>query len=155
MTDHPLVAVVMGSKSDAAVMQGCLDALNDLGIPHETAVLSAHRTPEKVRGFALSARERGIEVIIAGAGGSAALPGAIKAYTALPVIGVPIDSSALKGMDALLAMAQMPPGVPVATVAVGAWGARNAALLAAEILALSHDDVRRAYDDYRRRLAEG
>ena len=153
--DHPLVAVVMGSKSDAAVMQGCLDTLKELGIPHETAVLSAHRTPEKVREFALSARERGIEVIIAGAGGSAALPGAIKAYTPLPVIGVPIDSSALKGIDALMAMAQMPPGVPVATVAVGAWGARNAALLAAEILALRYEDVRRAYEDHRRRLAEG
>jgi len=154
MTD-PLVAVVMGSKSDAALMQGCLDTLKELGIPHETAVLSAHRTPDKLREFALSARERGIEVIIAGAGGSAALPGAIKAYTPLPVIGVPIDSSALKGLDALLAMAQMPPGVPVATVAVGAWGARNAALLAAEILALRHEDIRRAYDDYRRRLTEG
>ena len=153
--DHPLVAVVMGSKSDAAVMQGCLDTLKELGIPHETAVLSAHRTPDKLREFALSARERGIEVIIAGAGGSAALPGAIKAYTPLPVIGVPIDSSALKGIDALMAMAQMPPGVPVATVAVGAWGARNAALLAAEILALRHEDIRRAYDDYRRRLTEG
>jgi phosphoribosylaminoimidazole carboxylase PurE protein len=136
-------------------MQGCLDTLKELGIPHETSVLSAHRTPDKLREFALSARERGIEVIIAGAGGSAALPGAIKAYTPLPVIGVPIDSSALKGVDALLAMAQMPPGVPVATVAVGAWGARNAALLAAEILALRHEDIRRAYDDYRRRLAEG
>jgi phosphoribosylaminoimidazole carboxylase PurE protein len=136
-------------------MQGCLDTLKELGIPHETSVLSAHRTPDKLREFALSARERGIEVIIAGAGGSAALPGAIKAYTPLPVIGVPIDSSAFKGVDALLAMAQMPPGVPVATVAVGAWGARNAALLAAEILALRHEDIRRAYDDYRRRLAEG
>jgi phosphoribosylaminoimidazole carboxylase PurE protein len=145
----------MGSKSDAAVMQGCLDTLEELSIPHETAVLSAHRTPDKLREFALSARERGIEVIIAGAGGSAALPGAIKAHTPLPVIGVPIDSSALKGLDALLAMAQMPPGVPVATVAVGAWGARNAALLAAEILALQHEDVRRVYEDYRRRLAEG
>jgi phosphoribosylaminoimidazole carboxylase PurE protein len=155
MSEPPLVAVVMGSKSDSAVMQGCLDTLNELGIPHETAVLSAHRTPDKVREFALSARERGIEVIIAGAGGSAALPGAIKAYTPLPVIGVPIDSSGLKGVDALLSMAQMPPGVPVATVAVGAWGARNAALLAAEILALRHEDIRRAYEDYRRRLAEG
>jgi 5-(carboxyamino)imidazole ribonucleotide mutase len=155
MSESHLVAVVMGSKSDAAVMQGCMDALTELSIPHETAVLSAHRTPEKVREFALAARERGIEVIIAGAGGSAALPGAIKAYTPLPVIGVPIDSSALKGMDALLAMAQMPPGVPVATVAVGAWGARNAALLAAEILALRHEGIRRAYDDFRRRLAEG
>jgi phosphoribosylaminoimidazole carboxylase PurE protein len=136
-------------------MQGCLDTLKELAIPHETAVLSAHRTPDKLREFALSARERGIEVIIAGAGGSAALPGAIKAYTPLPVIGVPIDSSALKGVDALLSMAQMPPGVPVATVAVGAWGARNAALLAAEILALRHEDIRRTYEDYRRRLAEG
>ena len=154
-TKRPLVAVVMGSKSDASVMQGCLDALEQLGIPYETEVLSAHRTPEKVREFALSARERGIEVVIAGAGGSAALPGAIKAYTALPVIGVPLESSALKGVDALLAIAQMPPGVPVATVAVGAWGARNAALLAAEILALRHEDVRRAYEDHRRRLAEG
>jgi len=154
-SNSPLVAVLMGSRSDAGLMQGCLDTLKELGIPHETAVLSAHRTPDKLREFALSARERGIEVIIAGAGGSAALPGAIKAYTPLPVIGVPIDSSALKGVDALLAMAQMPPGVPVATVAVGAWGARNAALLAAEILALQHEDIRRAYDDYRRRLAEG
>ena len=155
MGDHALVAVVMGSKSDASVMQGCLDALEQLGIPHETAVLSAHRTPEKVREFAVSARERGIEVIIAGAGGSAALPGAIKAYTSLPVIGVPLESSALKGVDALLAIAQMPPGVPVATVAVGAWGARNAALLAAEILSLRHEDVRRAYEHHRRRLTEG
>jgi phosphoribosylaminoimidazole carboxylase PurE protein len=153
--DRPLVAVLMGSRSDAGLMQGCLDTLKELGIPHETAVLSAHRTPDRLREFALSARERGIEVIIAGAGGSAALPGAIKAYTPLPVIGVPIDSSALKGIDALLAMAQMPPGVPVATVAVGAWGAHNAALLAAEILALRHEDIRRAYEDYRRRLAEG
>ena len=153
--DYPLVAVLMGSRSDAALMQGCLDTLKELDIPHETAVLSAHRTPDKLREFALSARERGIEVIIAGAGGSAALPGAIKAYTPLPVIGVPIDSSALKGVDDLMAMAQMPPGVPVATVAVGAWGARNAALLAAEILALQHEDIRRAYEDYRRRLAEG
>jgi 5-(carboxyamino)imidazole ribonucleotide mutase len=136
-------------------MQGSLDALEQLGIPYETEVLSAHRTPEKVREFALSARERGIEVIIAGAGGSAALPGAIKAYTSLPVIGVPLESSALKGVDALLAIAQMPPGVPVATVAVGAWGARNAALLAVEILALRHEDIRRRYEDYRRRLSEG
>ncbi len=155
MTGSPLVAAVMGSKSDAPVMQGCLDALEQLGIPYETAVLSAHRTPERVREFASSARERGIEVVIAGAGGSAALPGAIKAYTPLPVIGVPLESSALKGVDALLAIAQMPPGVPVATVAVGAWGARNAALLAAEILALRHEDIRTAYESFRRRQAEG
>ena len=151
----PLVAVLMGSKSDAPLMQECLDLLAKLGIPHESPVMSAHRTPDKVREFASSARERGLEVIIAAAGGSAALPGAVKAYTALPVIGVPVPSSELKGIDALYAMAQMPPGTPVATVAVGSWGARNAALLAAEILALKHEDVRRAYDDYRRGLASG
>ena len=151
----PLVAVVMGSKSDAPLMQECLDLLEKLGIAHESHVMSAHRTPDKVRDFAASARERGIEVIIAAAGGSAALPGAVKAHTPLPVIGVPVPSSELKGVDSLYAMAQMPPGVPVATVAIGSWGARNAALLAAEILALGHDDVRRAYDDYRRELAAG
>ena len=155
MTTTPIVAVIMGSKSDAPLMQECLDLLDKLGIPHEAHVMSAHRTPDKVRDFASKARERGIEVIIAAAGGSAALPGALKAHTPLPVIGVPVPSSELKGLDSLYAMAQMPPGVPVATVAIGSWGARNAALLAAEILALSHDDVRRAYDDYRRELAAG
>jgi len=150
-----LVAVLMGSKSDAPLMQECLDLLKKLGIAHEAHVMSAHRTPDKVREFASSARERGIEVIIAAAGGSAALPGALKAHTPLPVIGVPVPSSELKGLDSLYAMAQMPPGVPVATVAIGSWGARNAALLAAEILALRHEDVRRAYDDYRRELAAG
>ena len=151
----PLVAVVVGSKSDAPLMQECLDLLKKLGIAHESHVMSAHRTPDKVRDFAASARERGIEVIIAAAGGSAALPGAVKAHTPLPVIGVPVPSSELKGVDSLYAMAQMPPGVPVATVAIGSWGARNAALLAAEILSLKHDDVRRAYDDYRRQLQSG
>jgi 5-(carboxyamino)imidazole ribonucleotide mutase len=151
----PLVAVVMGSKSDAALMQETLDLLEKLGIAHEAHVMSAHRTPEKVREFASAARERGIEVIIAAAGGAAALPGAVKAYTTLPVIGVPVPSSELKGVDALYAMAQMPPGTPVATVAVGSWGARNAALLAAEILALKHEDVRKAYEGYRQELASG
>ncbi len=150
-----LAAVIMGSKSDAPLMQECLNLLSKLGIPHESHVMSAHRTPDKVRDFATSARERGIEVIIAAAGGAAALPGALKAYTPLPVIGVPVPSSDLKGVDALYAMAQMPPGTPVATVAVGSWGARNAALLAAEILALKHEDVRRTYDEYRRDLASG
>src|SRR3990172_343413 len=130
----PLVAVLMGSKSAAPLMQETLDLLDRLGIPHESHVMSAHRTPDKVREFASSARERGVEVIIAAAGGSAALPGAVKAYTSLPVIGVPVASSELKGIDALYAMAQMPPGTPVATVAVGSWGARNAALLPADIL---------------------
>jgi 5-(carboxyamino)imidazole ribonucleotide mutase len=152
---NPLVAVVMGSKSDAPTMQECLDTLEKLAIPHETHVISAHRTPDKVREFAQGAAGRGIRVIIAGAGGSAALPGALKAYTSLPVIGVPLASSDLKGVDALLAIAQMPPGVPVATVAVGSWGARNAALLAAEILALSDDAVRKSYEGYRKGLASG
>ncbi len=150
-----LVAVLMGSKSDTPLMQECLDLLTKLGIAHESHVMSAHRTPDKVRDFAAGARDSGIEVIIAAAGGSAALPGAVKAHTALPVIGVPVPSSELKGLDSLYAMAMMPPGVPVATVAIGSWGARNAALLAAEILALKHDDIRRAYDDYRRQLASG
>jgi 5-(carboxyamino)imidazole ribonucleotide mutase len=145
----------MGSKSDAPTMQECLDTLDKLGIAYETQVMSAHRTPDKVREFAQSAAERGIRVIIAGAGGSAALPGVIKAYTSLPVIGVPLASSDLKGVDALMAIAQMPPGVPVATVAVGKWGAHNAALLAAEILALSDAKVRKAYEDYRQGLASG
>ncbi len=151
----PLVAVVMGSKSDAEVMQDCLDLLDRLGISCETQVMSAHRTPDKVRQFAQSAAERGVRVIIAGAGGSAALPGIIKAYTWLPVIGVPLASSELKGVDALMAIAQMPPGVPVATMAVGKWGARNAALLAAEILALSDRKVQKAYEAYREEMASG
>lgn len=150
-----LVAVLMGSKSDAPLVQECLDLLSALGIEHESHVMSAHRTPDKVRDFASSARERGIEVIIAAAGGSAALPGAVKAYTTLPVIGVPVPSSELKGIDALYAMAMMPPGTPVATVAIGSWGARNAALLAAEILSLGHEDIRKTYEDYRRKLAAG
>jgi 5-(carboxyamino)imidazole ribonucleotide mutase len=148
-----LVAVVMGSKSDAPLMQECIDLLARLGIPNESHVMSAHRTPERVREFASEAQAAGIEVIIAAAGGAAALPGAVKAYTTLPVIGVPVPSSELKGVDALYSMAQMPPGTPVATVAIGSWGARNAALLAAEILALKHEDVRQAYAAYRKELA--
>lgn len=152
---EPLVAVVMGSKSDAPLMEECLNTLKKLGIPHMSEVMSAHRTPDKVAAFAKSARDNGIEVIIAAAGGAAALPGAIKAHTPLPVIGVPVASSELGGIDALYAIVQMPPGVPVAAVAVGSWGARNSALLAAEILALKHDDIRKAYDDYRAALASG
>ena len=150
-----LVAVLMGSKSDREAMQPCIDALAGFKIEHEVHVMSAHRNPDRVREFCSSARERGFEVIIAAAGGAAALPGACKAYTPLPVIGVPLASSELKGIDALYSMVQMPPGMPVATVAIGAWGARNAAMLAAEILALKHDDIRRAYDKYRESLASG
>lgn len=150
-----LVAVLMGSKSDMEVMQPCMDTLTKFQIEHEVHVMSAHRNPDKVREFVSSARERGFEVIIAAAGGAAALPGVCKAYTPLPVIGVPLASSELKGVDALYSIVQMPPGMPVATVAIGAWGARNAATLAAEILALKHDHIRRAYDAYRESLASG
>jgi 5-(carboxyamino)imidazole ribonucleotide mutase len=150
-----LVAVVMGSKSDMDVMQGCMDTLTKFSIEHEVHVMSAHRTPDRVREFISSARDKGFEVIIAAAGGAAALPGVCKAYTPLPVIGVPLASSELKGVDALYSIVQMPPGMPVATVAVGGWGARNAATLAAEILSLKHEDVRRAYDAYRESLASG
>ena len=149
----PLVAIVMGSKSDEAMAQETAKALDSLGISYETKVISAHRNPEGVRQYALSARERGIEVIIALAGGSAALPGVLASWTTLPVIGVPLASSELKGVDALHAIAQMPPGVPVACVAVGSWGARNAAYLAAAILSLKHDKIRQAYEDYKKGLA--
>ncbi|RLC93280.1 MAG: 5-(carboxyamino)imidazole ribonucleotide mutase [Chloroflexi bacterium] len=159
MTDSrqgsPLVGVVMGSKSDEALMQSATDMLQQLGISHEVSILSAHRTPEKTRDYARSARTRGIEVIIAAAGGSAHLPGVIASWTTVPVIGVPLPTSDLKGIDALLSIAQMPGGVPVACVAVGSAGARNAALLAAQILGLRYEEARRAYEDYRNRLAEG
>ena len=150
---NPLVAVLMGSKSDMDVMQPCMQTLKEFGIAHEVHVMSAHRSPDKLREFVSSARERGFEVVIAAAGGAAALPGACKAYTPLPVIGVPLASSELKGIDALYSIVQMPPGMPVATVAVGSWGARNAAVLAAEILSLSHDDIRAKYDEYRASLS--
>lgn len=149
----PKVAILMGSKSDMETMQTCADTLKQFGIEHEMHVMSAHRTPEKVRQFVTAARNNGYEAIIAAAGGAAALPGVCKAYTPLPVIGVPLASSELKGIDALYSIVQMPPGMPVATVAIGAWGARNAACLAAEILALKHDAVREAYDAYRASLA--
>lgn len=149
----PLVGIVMGSKSDAALMQPALDTLNQLGIEYEVSVLSAHRTPEKARQYGLGARERGLEVIIAGAGGAAHLPGVLASWTSIPVIGVPIPTNDIKGLDALLSIVQMPAGVPVACVALGSAGAKNAAYLAAEILGLKHDRIREAYEDYRRELS--
>lgn len=131
-----------------------LDILKEFGIEHEVNVISAHRTPEKARKYAQEARGRGIEVIIAAAGGAAHLPGVMASWTTLPVIGVPLATSELKGIDALYAIVQMPAGIPVATVAVGAAGARNAAYLAAEILGLKHDKIRKAYDDYRKALQD-
>ena len=148
----PLVAVVLGSRSDEPLIQDTLDILNQMEIEHEMVVASAHRTPDKVREFAQSARGRGVEVIIAAAGGSAGLPGVVASWTTLPVIGVPLPTSDLKGVDALYAIAQMPPGIPVACVAVGSWGARNAAYLAAQILGNKHERIRQAYEDYREGL---
>ena len=148
----PLVGVVMGSRTDEPVMQETSEVLKSFGVDHEVVVMSAHRTPDKVREYAEAARGRGIEVLIAGAGGSAALPGALAAWTTLPIIGVPLPSSELKGVDSLYAIAQMPPGVPVACVAIGSWGARNAAFLAAQILGVKHESARQAYEDYRTSL---
>ena len=148
----PLVAVVMGSKSDAEVMQATLDTLDSLGIDYEVNVISAHRNPEKAKQFALAASERGIEVIIAAAGGAAHLPGVLASWTTLPVIGVPLATSELRGIDALYSIVQMPAGVPVATVAIGTAGAKNAAYLAAQIIGLKHDNIRNAYKKYRSQL---
>lgn len=148
----PLVAVIMGSKSDAAAIKPTLDTLDALGISYEAKVISAHRKPEKVRQFGLAARSRGIEVIIGAAGGAAHLPGVLASWTTLPVIGIPISSGELKGVDALYSIVQMPAGIPVATVAIGPAGAKNAAYLAAEILGLKYDNIREAYDNYRQQL---
>lgn len=152
--NRPQVAVVMGSASDSEVMKGCVEILKDLGVPHEVKILSAHRTPDLTRAYAVSAAERGIEVIIAAAGWAAHLAGAIAANTTLPVIGVPIDSSPFKGLDALLSTVQMPSGIPVATVAVGSGGAKNAGLLAAQILALKYPAVAERVTDHRKNLTE-
>ena len=148
----PLVGIIMGSKSDEGVVGEAAEVLEQLGVEHEVVVASAHRTPDKVRDYGQSARERGIEVLIAAAGGSAGLPGVLASWTTLPVIGVPLTSSDMNGVDSLYAIAQMPPGIPVACVAIGSWGARNAAFLAAQILGNKHDDIRQAYDDYREGL---
>ena len=150
----PLVGVIMGSASDEPVVQETVAALEQMEIDYEVRVMSAHRTPERVQEYALQARDRGIEVLIAAAGGSAALGGVLASWTTLPVIGIPLASSELNGMDSLMATAQMPPGIPVACMAVGSWGARNAAYFAAEILGLKHEKIREAYEDYRQQLRD-
>jgi 5-(carboxyamino)imidazole ribonucleotide mutase len=144
-----IVGVVMGSKSDWETMQKAADVLNEFGVPHERRIVSAHRTPTMMSEYASTAAARGLAVIIAGAGGAAHLPGMIAAQTVLPVIGVPIQSAALNGLDSLLSIVQMPKGVPVATVAIGAAGAANAALLAIAILATSRPDLRAKLEQYR------
>ena len=133
----PLVGIIMGSQSDWATMSSAADTLDALGVPHETAIVSAHRTPDRLYGYARAAAERGLKVVIAGAGGAAHLPGMMAALTALPVLGVPVRSKTMDGLDSLLSIAQMPAGVPVGTLAIGEAGAVNAALLAAAILGLS------------------
>jgi 5-(carboxyamino)imidazole ribonucleotide mutase len=145
----PLVAVIMGSKSDWEVMRAASDTLNDFGVPHENRVLSAHRTPELAAEFASGAEGRGLEVIIAGAGGAAHLAGVTAAYTVLPVLGVPMESASLKGLDSLLSTVQMPGGIPVGTLAIGKAGAKNAALLAIAILANHRPELREKLHRFR------
>ena len=145
----PLVGIIMGSRSDWETMRHAADTLSSLGVPHETKVVSAHRTPERLYDYARSARERGLKVIIAGAGGAAHLPGMAASMTSLPVLGVPVESQALKGMDSLLSIVQMPAGIPVGTLAIGRAGAVNAGLLAAAILAGSDEKLAERLDAFR------
>src|SRR5437870_4489795 len=149
MTDRPLVGIIMGSKSDWETMSHAADTLQGLGVPFEVRVVSAHRTPDALLEYAESAERRGLEVIIAAAGGAAHLAGVTAAKTLLPVLGVPMESKALKGLDSLLSIVQMPAGVPVGTLAIGRAGAVNAALLAAAILANKYREVREAVRGYR------
>jgi len=151
--NSPLVGVIMGSKSDWDTMAQADQVLTDFGIPHECQVVSAHRTPSWMAEYATTAAGRGLEVIIAGAGGAAHLPGMCASHTILPVIGVPVQSAALNGLDSLLSIVQMPKGVPVATVAIGASGAANAGLLAVAILATSRPERRAKLQAYRDKLA--
>ncbi|MBX3289046.1 MAG: 5-(carboxyamino)imidazole ribonucleotide mutase [Acidobacteria bacterium] len=149
MAKKPIVSIIMGSKSDWPTMEHASLMLNEFGVQHETEIVSAHRTPDLLFEFAKSAEERGIEVIIAGAGGAAHLPGMCASQTVLPVLGVPVESRALKGLDSLLSIAQMPAGVPVGTLAIGEAGAKNAALLAISILANSRPALRKKLHDFR------
>lgn len=150
----PLVGIVMGSRSDWATMRAAAEVLDELGVAHETRIVSAHRTPKRLYDYAENARGRGIKVVIAGAGGAAHLPGMIASLTTLPVLGVPVESKALKGLDSLLSIVQMPGGVPVGTLAIGEAGARNAGLLAAAIVALGDDAVRQRLDAWRARQTD-
>lgn len=150
----PRVGIIMGSRTDRDFVKPAIDMLEQLGIDYEVSIISGHRNPERVREYGLSAAEQGIDVIIAAAGGAAQLPGILASWTVVPVIGVPLPTSDLKGVDALLSIAQMPGGVPVACVGIGTSGARNAALLAAQILATKSDEIKAAYRKYKMDLAE-
>lgn len=149
MADTPVVGIIMGSQSDWSTMHHAADTLETLGVAHEVKIVSAHRTPERMREYAQTARDRGLKVIIAGAGGAAHLPGMTAAMTPLPVFGVPVESKALSGMDSLLSIVQMPAGVPVGTLAIGRAGAINAALMAASVVALENAAVAEALDGWR------
>ena len=153
MSERAKVGIIMGSKSDWATMKLAADTLAELGVPHEHKVVSAHRTPDLLFEYAATAAARGLQVIIAGAGGAAHLPGMVASQTVLPVIGVPVQSAALSGLDSLLSIVQMPRGVPVATVAIGPSGAANAGLLAVAILSTSRRDLRTKLQAYRDELA--
>ncbi len=146
---NPLIGIIMGSTSDWETLKPATETLERLGVPFEVRVVSAHRTPDLLFEYASSARQRGLQVLIAGAGGAAHLPGMVAAKTTLPVLGVPVKSKALNGLDSLLSIVQMPAGIPVGTLAIGAAGATNAALLAAAILSNNDDRVRQALEDYR------
>jgi 5-(carboxyamino)imidazole ribonucleotide mutase len=150
---HPLVGVIMGSRSDWDTMRQADEILTQFAVPHECQVVSAHRTPGGMAEYASTAIDRGLEVIVAGAGGAAHLPGMVAAHTVLPVIGVPVQGAALNGLDSLLSIVQMPKGVPVATVAIGGSGAANAALLAVAILALARPELRAKLTAYRQEIA--
>jgi len=147
----PLVGIIMGSQSDWETMRHTVETLTALGVPHETRIVSAHRTPRRLYAYASEARRRGLKIIIAGAGGAAHLPGMAAAMTPLPVLGVPVESRALQGLDSLLSIAQMPAGIPVGTLAIGRAGAVNAGLLAAAVIALDDKAVARALDAWRAR----
>jgi 5-(carboxyamino)imidazole ribonucleotide mutase len=151
---RPVVGVIMGSRSDWDTLRHAAATLAEFGIPHETRIVSAHRTPQWMAEYATTAEERGLEVIIAGAGGAAHLPGMVAAHTVLPVLGVPVESAALKGMDSLLSIVQMPGGVPVGTLAIGKAGATNAALLAVAILAGKRPELREQLRQHRERQAK-
>ncbi len=155
MTDKkPIVSVIMGSKSDLPTMQNAINILEELKIPHEARVVSAHRTPDRMYNFAKSAKDNGIKVIIAGAGGAAHLPGMVASLTEIPVLGVPVKSKALKGLDSLLSIAQMPGGIPVGTLAIGDSGAKNAGILAAQIIALMDEDTAERVKEFRKKQTD-
>jgi 5-(carboxyamino)imidazole ribonucleotide mutase len=149
VSNSPLVGVIMGSKSDWDTMRHAAELLSEFGVAHECEVVSAHRTPERMNHYARDAAGRGLQVIIAGAGGAAHLPGMVAAQTLLPVLGVPVQSRALSGLDSLLSIVQMPAGVPVGTLAIGEAGARNAALLAIRMLAVNRPELQAKLDQYR------